>query len=562
MKKILLFTIALLGTLIVQAQNVGIGTSTPDPSARLEIDDSNRGLLIPRVTLTSNTDAVTIPSPARTLLIYHTGSAGLPIPGYYYNAGTPMMPNWVMLSGDDWRVTGNAGTNPTNNFIGTTDAVDFVTRTNNTERMRVTSGGNVGIGIAVPTQRLHVSGGSILTDRAYAASTLTVTAGAVINIAQPATQVRITNDGAAAANNISYTATAIEGQYLWITNNDADVATFSHTATLILPNRTMCFVYVGGAWREVFAFPPVSVTANNGLYVFGGNTVRLGGNLLENTTITNNGFNLQIAGTASTTTFTTAGNVGIGIAAPTQKLHVSGGSILTDRAYAASTLNVPAGAAINIAQPATQVRITDDGAAAANAITYSATAIEGQYLWITNNDAQTATFASTNIPANSVVGFVYTNGTWRPVRAPGIGDDWRLDGNTNGVLRYIGTNDNFDFPIRTNGTERMRVTAGGNVGIATTTPSVRLHVASGDLWANRTIRATAPSDGTNAGIIELYNETNNRFWHITHRSGDADKLIFWRNNGAWADVLTLTMEQRVGIATTAPNRAMLEVNGM
>ncbi len=31
--------------------------------------------------------------------------------------------------------------------------------------------------------------------------------------------------------------------------------------------------------------------------------------------------------------------------------------------------------------------------------------------------------------------------------------DWRLDGNSNGALRYIGTNDNYDFPIRTNGIE-------------------------------------------------------------------------------------------------------------
>lgn len=59
-----------------------------------------------------------------------------------------------------WSLLGNSGTNAAANFIGTTDAVDFVTRTSNTERMRVTSAGNVGIGIAVPTQRLDVQGGN------------------------------------------------------------------------------------------------------------------------------------------------------------------------------------------------------------------------------------------------------------------------------------------------------------------------------------------------------------------------------------------------------------------
>lgn len=43
---------------------------------------------------------------------------------------------------------------------------------------------------------------------------------------------------------------------------------------------------------------------------------------------------------------------------------------------------------------------------------------------------------------------------------------WLLDGNTNGAEKYIGTNDAFDFPFYTNGTEVMRLkSAGGVVGI-------------------------------------------------------------------------------------------------
>lgn len=46
-----------------------------------------------------------------------------------------------------WSLTGNAGTNPSTNFIGTTDAKPFIIRTNNTERLRVTATGTIGIGI-------------------------------------------------------------------------------------------------------------------------------------------------------------------------------------------------------------------------------------------------------------------------------------------------------------------------------------------------------------------------------------------------------------------------------
>ncbi|MCS6934430.1 MAG: hypothetical protein NZM35_04670 [Chitinophagales bacterium] len=56
-----------------------------------------------------------------------------------------------------WRTIGNANTNPTVNFIGTTDAADWVIRTNNTERARVLSTGNVGIGTATPANRLTVN---------------------------------------------------------------------------------------------------------------------------------------------------------------------------------------------------------------------------------------------------------------------------------------------------------------------------------------------------------------------------------------------------------------------
>ncbi len=40
-----------------------------------------------------------------------------------------------------WGLTGNAGTNAATNFIGATDSVDVIVRTNNTERIRITADG-------------------------------------------------------------------------------------------------------------------------------------------------------------------------------------------------------------------------------------------------------------------------------------------------------------------------------------------------------------------------------------------------------------------------------------
>ncbi|SDQ11479.1 hypothetical protein SAMN05421664_0560 [Chryseobacterium soldanellicola] len=52
----------------------------------------------------------------------------------------------TFLSAQSWNLTGNAGTTPSTNFLGTTDASDFVLKTNGAERMRVNAAGNVAVG--------------------------------------------------------------------------------------------------------------------------------------------------------------------------------------------------------------------------------------------------------------------------------------------------------------------------------------------------------------------------------------------------------------------------------
>jgi len=138
----------------VFGQNVGISSAAivPDISSMLEVQATNKGILIPRIALTGINDALTIATPATSLMVYCTGTGGLTPAGYYYNSSTTVAPVWKRFatgSGDAWQLLGNAGTVAGTNFIGTTDAVDWVIKTNNTERMRILSNGKVGI--ATPT---------------------------------------------------------------------------------------------------------------------------------------------------------------------------------------------------------------------------------------------------------------------------------------------------------------------------------------------------------------------------------------------------------------------------
>ena len=64
MKKfILLMTVSSCVLVTKLYAQVGIGTLTPNASAMLDINSSNKGLLVPRVNLISLTDAVTIVNP-------------------------------------------------------------------------------------------------------------------------------------------------------------------------------------------------------------------------------------------------------------------------------------------------------------------------------------------------------------------------------------------------------------------------------------------------------------------------------------------------------------------
>ena len=61
-----------------------------------------------------------------------------------------------------WDLTGNSGIKPTTNFLGTKDLQPLAIRTNNTEKIRVTPTGNVGIGTTQPGAKLEINNGDLL----------------------------------------------------------------------------------------------------------------------------------------------------------------------------------------------------------------------------------------------------------------------------------------------------------------------------------------------------------------------------------------------------------------
>jgi len=152
-----LIAVLLLTTSVYHAQNVSINDNgaAANSNAILDIDDSgnDKGLLIPRLTTAQRTAIAGLGAVDEALTVYDTTTNS-----YWLWDGT----QWVEfgMSGNAWELIGNSGTNASTNFIGTTDAIDWVIRTNNIERVRITSAGNLGFGDNAPFQKMEIKGGT------------------------------------------------------------------------------------------------------------------------------------------------------------------------------------------------------------------------------------------------------------------------------------------------------------------------------------------------------------------------------------------------------------------
>lgn len=101
MKRVFMLFGLLLFIQITFSQNVGIGTTTPHASAALDIQSTNKGMLVPRIALTSVNLASPVSSPADALLVYNTATAGSGdysvTPGFYYWNSTTSQ--WIAING-------------------------------------------------------------------------------------------------------------------------------------------------------------------------------------------------------------------------------------------------------------------------------------------------------------------------------------------------------------------------------------------------------------------------------------------------------------------------------
>ncbi|NTW31749.1 MAG: hypothetical protein HGB12_03855 [Bacteroidetes bacterium] len=148
------------------AQNGGVAVnasgSAADNSAMLDISATNQGMRIPRVALTDTSVAGPITNPVNSLLVFDSAAAVFPnyiTPGFYYWDASRtqwvslLSSNSVSTSTSGWALTGNANTTAGTNFVGSTNSVDVVIKSNNIEALRAETDGNIKISRQIYTPK-------------------------------------------------------------------------------------------------------------------------------------------------------------------------------------------------------------------------------------------------------------------------------------------------------------------------------------------------------------------------------------------------------------------------
>ena len=169
-----------LGLLAGPAAHAQLGVGYPGTTAPRTMLDVNGAIAVAETALDVTTNAGTVPTTAgqvrltgsptalvvltsaatptlvagQRMVIYNASTfpaslngqnipVGQAVEFFYSTPASGFLASAGGGTGNFWGLTGNAGTNPGTQFIGTTDAQDFVTKTNGAEHQRITSNGDV-----------------------------------------------------------------------------------------------------------------------------------------------------------------------------------------------------------------------------------------------------------------------------------------------------------------------------------------------------------------------------------------------------------------------------------
>ena len=497
MKQQLLSLAFILLSSIIYAQ-IGIGTTSPDPSSILEVQSTTKGFLAPRINLSSVTNSSIdgANTNAAGLLIYNTNASvtGGNGAGYYYWDGSIWVSMKGAASGAGWQLDGNSIAS--GDFLGTTNNFPLEIKVNNVLKTRITSRGQI--------EALNTSNSVYLGELAGANSYATSANNIFIGYGSDYDHSR----GASNSVILGYNSRVSSDNSIVIgseadadSNNSIAIGRSTEsqgTYGIVIGDDAYTNRTAGTAiGRSSQAQGEGSISIGRSSYTSGTNAIAIGSSAQSqaaNTVAIGNGV---YASYENTMILGNNLNIGIGTNNPQTRLHVAGGFRLANGSQAAGRV------------------LTSNANGDA---TWVAPSNSGDSDWFEANSTNAPDAISDNIYTNGNVGIGLNNPNaplhiYEATGTPPSGNDGTIvlqHGNTNGTSSIVfmsrnNTNSDYGYisyaddgsgngsepenALLTIGIENdvpgqwqddINISSTGNVGISSTAPSKKLHVNVGD----------------------------------------------------------------------------------